>query len=159
MITLEQYWMGRDKAYTAELTHAIRDNAVTLLDRINLLLSWANADGVRPGIDMHTMTEVSSGWRPKAVNDKTANASAGSKHKTGCGIDIRDTPDRQLARWCLRNQDALVEIGLWMEDPRWTPTWVHLQSVAPNSGRIVYVPSNAPPLMAALPEQRGSAVV
>jgi hypothetical protein len=47
----------------------------------------------------------------------------------------------------------LQEIGLWIENPMWTPTWVHLQIVPPHSGRRIFVPSENPPLAAALPEQ------
>ena len=101
---------------------------------------------------------MASGWRPAAINDATANAAKLSKHLTGEGIDLRDTGTRDLARWCLRNLDALEEIGLWMEDPQWTPSWVHLQIVPPNSHRRVYCPSSRPPLAARLPEQEGAAL-
>lgn len=157
MITLANYWMGRDTAYAAALTPAIEANAALLLSRVNLLLEWADEGGVRPAIDARTGTPVASGWRPPAVNDRTANAGASSKHRTAEGVDLRDHPAREFARWCLRNVDALEEIGLWMEDPRWTPTWVHLQCRPPGSGRRVYVPSAAPALCAALPEQRSAA--
>ena len=40
-----------------------------------------------------------------------------------------------------------------MEDPQWTPTWVHLQIVPPGSRRRVYIPSSKPALAAKLPEQ------
>lgn len=153
MITLPDYWMGRDKAYAADLTDAVRENAMELLGRVNLLLSWAHKDGIWPGTDEHTGTPVASGWRPRGINARTQNAAKGSKHITGCAIDLQDMPDRALARWCLRNLDLLAEIGLWMEDPRWTPDWVHLQCIPPGSGRRVYVPSSAQPLVAMLPEQ------
>jgi hypothetical protein len=45
-----------------------------------------------------------------------------------------------------------------MEDPQWTPTWVHLQMVPPGSHRRVYCPSSKPPMVAKLPEQEGSAL-
>lgn len=153
MIILADYWMGRDQKYAAQLTDQIRDNAADLLGKINLLLSWAANDGVRPALDRDTGTHVASGWRPPAVNDRTSNAANGSKHLTGDGGDLADTGTRDLARWCLRNLDALEEIGLWMEDPRWTPTWVHLQRLPPKSRRRVYIPSEKPPLCSPLPEQ------
>ena len=87
------------------------------------------------------------------MNDKTANASATSLHLKGLGIDLREAPGRALARFCLRNLDLLAELELWMEDPRWTPTWVHLQAGAPGSNDRIFIPSSAPPLVAALPEQ------
>lgn len=158
MILLTDYWMGREKTHGAELTDAIRDNVIELLGRVNLLLSWAVADQVRPASDARTGTPVASGWRPPAINDATSNAAAHSRHLTGEAIDLRDTGTRDLARWCLNNLDALEEIGLWMEDPQWTHAppgqpWVHLQIVPPGSHRRVYVPSTRPPLAARLPEQ------
>lgn len=158
MIIRDNYWMGRDKTHAAELTDAIRGNVAELLGRVNLLLSWAVADQVRPASDARTGTAVASGWRPPAINEATSNAAAKSRHLTGEAIDLRDTGTRDLARWCLRNLDALEEIGLWMEDPQWTPTWVHLQIVPPGSHRRVYCPSSKPPMVAKLPEQEGSAL-
>jgi hypothetical protein len=154
MITLADYWMGRDVEYAGEVTKEIIDNALVLIERVNRVLERAEEDGVEPGIDHDTGTAVSSGWRPKAVNSATPNASRTSRHMTGCAVDLCDiVPERALARWCLRNPLVLAELGLWMEDPRWTPTWVHLQSIAPRSGDRVFVPSAAPALCAALPEQ------
>lgn len=147
--------MGRDKKFPADLTPEIRRNAALLLKRVNRLLEIAAREGIRPSQDVRTGTAVASGWRPKAVNDATPNAGKKSCHVTGQAIDLRDhVPDRALARWCLRSRDRLEEIGLWMEDPRWTPNWVHLQAVPPGSGMRVYVPTTAPALVAALPEQQ-----
>lgn len=157
MITLADYWMGRDITHAAELTEGIRANAGDLVERVNWLLSQAAADGVYPALDATTRTIVASGWRPRGINAATSNAGASSKHLTGNGGDLRDQADRSFARWCLRNESALVEIGLWMEDPRWTPSWVHLQRLPPGSGKRIYVPSTAPALVAKLPEQRALA--
>ena len=159
MLIATDYFMdGRDQRYAAELTDGIRGNIAELLGRVNLLLSWAMADGVRPALDATTGTHVASGWRPEAINEATAHAAKSSRHLTGQAIDLRDSGTRDLARWCLRNIDALEEIGLWMEDPQWTPTWVHLQIVPPGSRRRVYCPSMKPPMVARLPEQEGPAL-
>ena len=154
MISLADYWMGRDVEFAADLTDEIVNNAHVLLERVNGLLARAAQDDVEPGVEPDTGTAVSSGWRPKPVNDTIPNAAPTSKHITGLAIDLCDTlPERPLARWCLRNRAVLRELGLWLEDPRWTPTWVHLQSLPPGSGDRVFVPSTAPALAAALPEQ------
>ena len=147
MIYLEEYFMGRDKTHATELTDEIMENAVALVDKINSLLQYAAADGV-------PINGVASGWRPNGINEATSNAAKHSKHLTAHGCDVKDIPSRAFARWCLRNEDLLVEIGLWMEDPRWTPTWVHLQDIPPGSGKRVYIPSTKPPLADKLPEQR-----
>lgn len=158
MITLPDYWMGRDAQFPEALTEAIIENATLLLGRVNLLLSWAHADHITPAFDRHTGTYVASGWRPPAINEATSNAAASSRHLTGQAIDLRDNGVRDLARWCLRNLDALEEIGLWMEDPQWTPTWVHLQTIPPGSRRRVYCPSSKPALASKLPEQEDGAI-
>jgi len=56
-------------------------------------------------------------------------------------------------RWCLKHLDVLETLGLWMEDPQWTPTWLHVQTIPPRSGHRVYIPSASPALVAKLPEQ------
>jgi hypothetical protein len=160
MITLEQFWMGRDAKYPAELSPEILHNAERLVGKVNNLLAFAEADGVAPGIDQATGNAVSSGWRPVFVNDRTRNSAAGSKHLDARAVDVQDTRDRALARWCLKNLDVLEQLGLWMEDPQWTggaDPWVHLQLVPPGSGRRVFVPSTMPPKFAKLIEQGGTA--
>lgn len=146
MITLAEYWNGRDRKFPRELNAEICNNAALTVSRINRLLGLAAEEGIE-------CDTVSSGWRPLAINDATANAAKASKHIKALAADLRDTPQRDLARWCLRNLKHLESIGLWMEDPRWTPTWVHLQIVPPGSGRRVFVPSIKAPLTAPLPEQ------
>ncbi len=157
MITPADYWMGRDRQYRGEFTDELARNAEHLLGKVNRVLDQMAQDGIEPGIDPHSLTAVSSGWRPRSVNDKTANAVSGSKHIQALAVDIRDTPGRNLVRWCLTHLDVLEAIGLWMEDPRWTPTWMHLQCLPPGSGRRVFIPSTAPALMAKLREQGGIA--
>ena len=146
--------MGRDATHAAELTDVFRASAALTVERINTLLAVAASDGVFPAVEGDS--EVSSGWRPLAVNDKTLNAAAKSNHLIGKACDVRDNKARDLARWCLRNLETLFGIGLWMENPMWTPTWCHLQTVPPHSGKRVYVPSENPPLAAPLPEQERS---
>lgn len=150
-LTVAMYWMGRDYKYKSDLTPEIIQNAGHWVRCANGLLLRAARDGVHPGIDQVTGTPIASGWRPKGVNDRTANAGALSSHLDGCGGDVQDTwPLRPLARWCLANEKAMEEEGIWMEDPRWTCTenrdpWVHWQIRPPKSGRRIYIPNNNPP--------------
>ena len=126
--------MGRDVTHKDELTDEIRANAQRTVDAANELLARAGRS------DIHT---VNSGWRPATVNEATANAASSSRHLTGQAVDLPDA-DRTLATWCADNLDVAAEIGLWFEDFRWTPTWVHCQIVPPKSGKRVYIPSSAP---------------
>lgn len=140
MIDLKAFYNGRDEAYRDELNDAIRRNAEATVAKANELLNRAGFEHV---------CSVNSGWRPREINNATATASPTSRHLTGQAVDLPD-PDRALAAWCVANLDALAEIGLWMEDPRWTSDengdhWVHLQTVAPKSGSRVFIPFDTPP--------------
>lgn len=140
MIDLKAFYCGRDDAYLAELTDEIRFNAEDTVARTNRLLERAGFQHIR---------SVNSGWRPRAVNDATPNAVSQSQHLVGRAIDLPD-PDRALAAWCVAHLEVLAEVGLWMEDPRWTydasgDHWVHLQIVPPKSGRRVFIPFDTPP--------------
>lgn len=63
----------------------------------------------------------------------------GSSHLYGCAVDIAD-PDGALAKWLLAHSDLLVECGLWMEDPKHTKGWVHLQTYATKSFKKIFIP-------------------
>jgi hypothetical protein len=153
MITVEQYFMNRDISHFNELTDEIRRNAETTVNRINELLRYAAQDGVVPGVSGIGGNVLSSGWRPASLNRVTPGAALKSNHIMGRAVDVFDTVNRDLARWCLRNLDVLERVGLWMEDPQWTPNWCHFQLDPPCSGRRVFIPSTAKPLCQPLPEQ------
>lgn len=141
LITLADYWMGRDRQYSLALDTATRKNAETTVALANQLLERARAAGV--SIDIHPVNKspVSSGWRPPAVNAATAGAAVNSKHMTGRAIDVYD-PDGDLDEWLIgtAGQAALKDIGLWMEHPSATKGWSHVQTVPPGSGRRVFYP-------------------
>jgi NAD-specific glutamate dehydrogenase len=139
--------MGRDKTHASELTGDIRSKAVSTVRSVNRLLSLFAAD---TGIQT---LEVASGWRPAGVNSATSNAAATSRHITAQAVDIRDTPNRDLARWVATHQHEVEEAGLYCERFEWTPTWVHFSPCPPKSGHRFYIPSSAPALCARLPEQ------
>jgi len=159
MITLDQYWMGRDVKYRRDLTEDIIQNAQITVERVNeLLLAFHDALGIE-------IDEVASGWRPPSVNEGTANAAKTSTHLTAEACDLRDTENRDLARWCVINPKRMEDAGLWMESPEhtWRATvpgarpWVHLQIRPPRSGRRIYIASNAPATAPLLLEQGGVA--
>jgi hypothetical protein len=147
LITWSEYMNGRDRAYERWLTLEMGRNARTTIEVVNRVLVAMAADGVElAGV------HVSSGWRPPSVNDQTANAAAHSKHLSAEACDLADLPDRRLARWALANFEKLWDAGVRaIERPQWTPSWLHLQTSAPASGRFLFVPSSAPAKVAALP--------
>lgn len=136
MLTLKEYYQGRDVAYTVHLTNQIRANAKLTVSRVNALLACFVAANPKAA----TRT-VNSGWRPPSVNRSVKKAAKKSNHLVALACDLSDD-DEQLDKWLLTKvgQQALVEIGLWMEDPSATPRWCHVQIVAPGSGRRVYMP-------------------
>lgn len=136
MISLADYWMGRDKAYPKDLTPEIQANAAKTVERANqLLLAYQKA---HPDA---AARHVNSGWRPPAVNAGVKGAAAKSKHMLGLAVDLSDD-DGRLDQWCMtpQGQAALTAIGLWLEHPSATPRWCHVQTVPPRSGNRVFMP-------------------
>lgn len=119
VIKLEDYITAsgkyKDRLDSPELTEEVKDNAVILLNKVNQLLDELKIKNV----------EVSSGFRPSAVNAKTKGAAKKSLHMTGCAIDILDI-DNKLGKLILSQPNLLHKYGLWLEDIAATPTWVHL---------------------------------
>ena len=154
------YWSGPDEQdrrerYAEEFTPELQANGDDVQRRIAAVEVAYLAAGGTPLPEGYA-----SGWRPRAVNDATANAGRASTHITAQAGDRRDTPDGEFAWWCMRNRWALEQHGLWMEHPAGTtlrawrtakvqgrvPTpWCHLQSVPPGSHNRVYFPDTRAP--------------
>ena len=130
MISLHDYWMGRDEEYPLAMTPQIEKNASLTVQLANALLAKFGQG-----------RKVNSGWRPPQVNGKTPNAAPNSKHMTGQAIDLAD-PEGDLDDWLMSpdGQAALIEIGLWHEHPAATKSWAHVQTVPPRSGRRTFYP-------------------
>jgi len=126
MVTLEEYWRGYEKKFRPEFTEEIQKNGKHTVETVNKLLSVFGQD-----------RQLTSGWRPVAVNKRTKGASKTSRHLTARAADIDDR-DRVLTAFCLLNQDLLEELGLWMESPERTPRWVHVQTTEPPSKKRVF---------------------
>ena len=141
MITFADYFMGRRETHPLDLTPSIETEAQRTVDLANELLAAALADGIEVEINPGTGSQVSSGWRPPGVNSNTPGAATNSKHMTGQAIDLNDHNGKFKA-WLMTGagQAALMRIGLWMEAPASTPTWAHVQSKPPGSGRRVFNP-------------------
>lgn len=133
-LTKDDLLMGRDKLYPTEYTAEISANLDKLLPIINKI---QEAYGKQ--------FKVNSGWRPAAVNAGTPGAAAHSRHMEGLAVDIADA-DGSIMRWTLANLQLMKDLGVSMEDWRWTPTWTHYQCVPPKSGNRIFIPSTAPAL-------------
>jgi LAS superfamily LD-carboxypeptidase LdcB len=134
MLTVSDYWMGRDAAYPDLLSNDLRAAATETVARANLLLS-----AYRSLTKDEEPRRVNSGWRPPSVNAATPNAAPRSKHMSGHAIDISD-PEGDLDEWCMDNPEILQTIGLWQEHPSATKGWCHVQTIPPKSGKRVFYP-------------------
>lgn len=63
----------------------------------------------------------------------------GSSHLYGCAVDIAD-PNGFLSDWLECCPEKLEDCGLWMEDPKYTKGWVHLQTYATKSFKRIFIP-------------------
>jgi hypothetical protein len=123
---------GRDQQYPSDYTQEISDNLDRLLVPLNKIRDAWNTPMI-----------VNSGWRPPAINAATPGAAANSKHMIGLAADISDM-DGSLWAWVLQNLQLMKDNDIFMEDRRWTPTWVHFQLGQPGSGHRIFVPSASP---------------
>lgn len=123
MISREEILMGRDKEYP--LDDLQKANLEKLLVALNIVRKTYGKSMI-----------VTSGYRPPGINKKIGGAKS-SSHMTLEACDFRDT-DGELAKWCLANIAVLEKAGLYMEDPRYTKGWVHLQTR--KTKRRVFIP-------------------
>ena len=113
MISVKEYLMGRDKDFPLDMLQA--QNMADLLSKVNYLFGC---------LKLHA--KVSSGYRPSAINKKIGGAKM-STHTVCAGIDLAD-PDGMLAAKMLDNVDLLKELGIYLENPKETIGWVHLDT-------------------------------
>lgn len=154
------YWYGPDTEdrrvkYAAQFRPEYQANGDDLVRRIDAVVTAFTA-----ATQITLPYGYASGWRPKAINDATANAGKHSAHLTAQAGDKRDTQDGQFAWWCMANTWALEQHGLYMEHPVATviraykaahkrggqPTpWCHLSTRPPASHMRVFWPDSSAP--------------
>lgn len=139
VITPLMFYRGRDKMYANQLTRELRENEDITLTCVNAMLSVMADYGVIPEMSPITLTPVTSGWRPVAINAATPGASARSLHITCEAIDLYD-PEGALDDWCMNHLHVLKNLSLYLEHPAATKGWCHLQTRAPRSGNRVFYP-------------------
>ena len=104
-----------ERAQSIELTSELKQNGVKLLNQVNQFLKDI---GIKQVI-------VSSGFRTSEANASLPNSAKRSLHMSCKAIDIAD-PDGGLATLIENEPDLLRKYGLWLEDPNYTKSWVHL---------------------------------
>jgi len=131
-VTLKEYLKGR--AIFEDLDKDIQKNIETTLEKINKVRAkYGKPMKVNDGL------RILKGY--KGSGSKTSN------HFKGAAIDIDDNDAGEFAKWCITNLEFLAEVGLFMEDFRWTNgcgSWVHFQIFPPRSGKRVFIPSSKP---------------
>ena len=144
MITTEQYFQG--KPHTPE--HDA--NAQHLLEAVNALIDQATYQGAfSRNVDADTGTEISGSKGGTGDGGfRLPGATTGaplSSHKQAKAVDVYDPSDR-LDGWLSEFDDQhwgnskLEQHGLYREAPASTPTWCHLTTRAPGSGRRTFNP-------------------
>ena len=127
MTTLKQYLMGRDEKFP--IAPEQLDNAIELLKRVNALFKEL---GVNP--------ELSSGYRPSAINVKIGGAKK-SAHMT---CEAGDWLDNERSVSNLISISLLKKYDLYMENPVYTVKngvrWIHLQIRPTKSGNRIFIP-------------------
>lgn len=87
--------------------------------------------------------EINSGLRSEELQASLIHlgksTATHSQHLIGGACDIRDD-DGSLKEWAKENMNAFENIGLWLEDFKSTPTWLHCQIQSPKSGKRVFIP-------------------
>lgn len=125
LLTLEQYFMGRDADYP--LNEGLIKNASSVILRANLLLHFFGE-----------YRHITSGYRPKEINDKIPGAAKNSLHMICMAVDLEDHGQR-LSHFCIENKDSLIQARLWMESPKPGAKHCHLQIIPPLSGKRVFI--------------------
>ena len=139
MITLTDYYMGRDVSHGHILGSDLRANAARTVEAANKLLILAKGAGVILEANFRGHI-VNSGWRPADINAATPGAAVKSLHMRCLAIDLYD-PDGDIDDWCLANADTVLrDLALWLEHPATTKGWCHLQLSPPRSGRRTFYP-------------------
>jgi hypothetical protein len=133
IVTLSEYWQGRDQAFPEDWSYEVKENARELLRRVNLLLAELNVVSVK----------VVSGWRPPAIN-RSVGGSPRSYHISGQAVDLRDNGNQEFAKLLINKSDLLRKYQLWLESPdhtRGNTNWIHLDmGIRPDKSIRVFNP-------------------
>lgn len=85
--------------------------------------------------------EVRSGHRTRQKSldliAKGYRAALGGNHELSLAVDVSDPANEADD---LIDDDLLRAYGLYRENPDYTNSWVHLQTVSPKSGKRTFIP-------------------
>jgi hypothetical protein len=113
VVTIEELLMKRAKF--EDLSEELQKNCSDLIVKLNKFRAAY-------GKPMY----VSSGYRPADINKKIGGGSK-SAHMSLEACDFADA-DGKIFEFIKANPDILEQCGLYLEDPQYSPSWIHLQS-------------------------------
>ena len=116
----------REKIKEKDLSSEMQANLEILVKKINELVA-AYGKSVTVSSGFRSKEDQIRVYKQKGITD-ISKIPMHSKHLSCQAIDIAD-PNKELQKWCKKNEKTLKSIGLWMEDFSATPTWVHFQIV------------------------------
>jgi hypothetical protein len=124
MLLLGDYFKRQGVTITG-YDKALELNATPLLLAVDALVAVYNATTKRS-----YTPRITSGFRTPEINASIAGAAPKSLHMKAQAVDLEDH-DGKFDEWLITDagQAMLKRIGLWMEHPKATPRWCHLQSV------------------------------
>jgi len=138
VITLDEYFTnpttGEVKPHTPDQRAAAED----LIERVialcaHVMWHWPESPHTGTCISGSKGGAGDGGFR--AANSKTGGP--GSRHRRAMAVDVYD-PGGSLNK---RIDDEMLERhGLYREHPSATPTWCHLETGGPKSGRRTFYP-------------------
>lgn len=111
--------------------------ADAMLEKVNALLKAAEDCGIDLPVNPRTGTQISGGENGGFRPNTCSVGAPLSNHKRARAVDVFD-PGEELDAWL--TDELLKQFGLWREAPDYTKGWVHLQDVAPKSGKRTFLP-------------------
>jgi hypothetical protein len=82
---------------------------------------------------------ITSGVRTRDEQSQINPGKPGSAHVQAAACDILDV-DGKIWQWLVDHLDLVQELGCYLESRVYTPSWVHLQVIAPRSGHTIFLP-------------------
>lgn len=111
-------------------------NILILIEKINVIREkWGHPMIVTSGIrspELQKKIYLEKGFEEKDIP-------MGSAHLQGLAVDIQDT-NKELYTWCTNNNLLLIQLGLYIEDGKYTDGWIHFQAKRPKSGNVFFKP-------------------
>jgi hypothetical protein len=139
-ISMQDY-LGKVKM--EELTPEQVSNLNTLIPKVNQLLEKFGSfrmvtSGLRTMED-HLRIYENINAKRKATGLPQLKVPMSSRHLICAAVDLEDR-DGKLKAWIKKNESILEELDLYCEAFEHTPNWVHVQCLAPKSGKRFFKP-------------------